>query len=99
MNRDEERSTIELLPLLNKRCTILVHLLRIAFTLIPIVLGIWVWLKIEWLYGLLIWMVGVFVGIIILSKLKIAYVPHSQHELSHSTTAILKWFIAKRFCK
>jgi hypothetical protein len=99
MNRDEEKPIIELLPPLNQRCAMLVRLLRIAFTLIPIIIGVWAWLTVGWLYGLLIWMVGVFASIIILSKLKLAYVPLNQHELSHSTTAILKWYVAKRFCE
>jgi len=99
MNRNEEKPTVELLPPLSKRCEMIVRILRISFTLVPIIIGIWAWLKFGWLYGLFFWIVGVFAGIIILSKLKIAYVPLNQHELSHSATAILKWYVAKRFCE
>jgi len=99
MNRNEEKPIIELLPPLNKRCTMIVQILRISFTIVPLSLGVLAWLKFDWLYGLLFWIVSVFASIIILSKLKIAYVPLNQHELSHSTTAILKWYVAKRFCE
>jgi len=99
MNRNEEKPIIELLPPLNKRCKIIVRLLRISFTLIPIGIGVWAWFNFGWLYGLLVWIVAVFTGLIILSKLKIAYVPLNQHELSHSATAILKWYVAKELCR
>jgi hypothetical protein len=99
MNQNKEKPIIELLPPMNRRCKIIVGLLRAAFTLIPIGLGLSAWLKFGWLYGLLIWMVGVFAGLIILSKLKLAYVPLNQHELPHSASTILKWYVAKAFCR
>ncbi|BDY11799.1 hypothetical protein [Hydrogenimonas cancrithermarum] len=98
MNEQEEKPIVELLPPLNKKCQMIVVLLRAAFTLVPIFLGIWAWLEFGWLYGLLVWLAAVFAGMIILSKLKIAYIPFNQHELSHSATAILKWYVTKRIC-
>ena len=95
---NEVKPIIELLPPLDKKCKIAVALLRSAFTLVPLLLGAVMWAEYGWLYGVLLWMVGVFAGLIILSKLKIAYVPHNQHELSHSATAILKWYVAKELC-
>ncbi len=96
---NEEKPIIELLPPLDKKCKIAVVLLRAAFTLVPILLGAAVWAEFGWLYGLLAWIACVFAGLIILSKLKIAYVPLNQHELSHSATAILKWYAAKEICR
>ncbi|WP_457595610.1 hypothetical protein [Hydrogenimonas sp.] len=96
MNQD--KPTIELLPPLDRKCRALVLSLRLAFTLLPLLIGGWAWLEAGWLYGVLLWMVAVFAGLIVLSKLKLAYVPREQHELSHSATAILKWYVARRFC-
>ncbi len=95
---NEGKPIIELLPPLDKKCKITVALLRAAFSLVPIGLGAIIWAEYGWLYGLLVWTAAVFAGLIILSKLKIAYVPLSQHELSHSATAILKWYAAKEIC-
>jgi len=95
---NEGKPIIELLPPLDRRCKIAVALLRAAFSLVPVLLGAAVWAGYGWLYGLLVWTAAVFAGLIILSKLKIAYVPLTQHELSHSATAILKWYVAKEFC-
>ncbi len=89
---------IELLPPLDRTCKALVLAFRLAFTLVPLLLGCWAWLEAGWLYGVLSWLAAVFAGMILLSKLKLAYVPHEQHELSHSATAILKWYVARRFC-
>ena len=94
----EEQPTIDLLPPLNRKCLMLVHGLHGLFIFVPVLLGIWSWLEFGWLYGLLVWLVAVFAGMIIISKLKLAYIPFNQHELSHSTTAILKWVVFKRFC-
>ncbi len=95
---NDKKPIIELLPPLDRRCKALVALLRAAFTAVPMLLGLWAGIEFGWLYGLLLWMTAVFAGLIILSKLKIAYVPLSQHELSHSATAILKWFVSSEFC-
>ncbi|BBG65852.1 hypothetical protein NNO_1149 [Hydrogenimonas sp.] len=95
---NEVKAIIELIPPLDKKCKIAATLLRSAFTLVPLLLGAVVWAQYGWLYGVLLWMAGVFAGLIILSKLKIAYVPHNQHELPHSATAILKWYVAKELC-
>lgn len=98
-NQTNERPTIELLPQLNRRCRIVVMLLRVAFALVPVAIGLWAWSKLGWLYGLMAWLTALFAGIIVLSKLKLAYIPFDQHELSHSTTAILTWFVARRLCR
>ena len=72
--------------------------MRAAFSLVPLAIGAIMWVEFGWLYGLTAWIAAVFAGLIILSKLKIAYVPLNQHELSHSATAILKWYAAKEIC-
>ena len=97
-NGYEEKPTIELLPQLNRKCLLLVHALHGLFLFVPVLLGLWAWMEFGWFYGLLVWLVAVFAGTILLSKLKLAYIPFNQHELSHSTTAILKWVVFKRFC-
>ena len=99
MNEAKPIIKIELLPPLNEKCKIAVTILRIAFTLIPVILGVCVWVLSGWLFGLLIWIIGIFAGLILLSKLKVAYVPFNQHELSHLATTILKWYVAKEFCE
>ena len=98
MYEPEEKPPIELLPPLSRRCRIAVMALRAAFTLVPLALGCWTWMQMGWFYGLLAWLAGVFAGMILLSKLKVAYIPFDQHELSHSATAIIRWFAAKRLC-
>ena len=95
---NEGKQIIELLPPLDKKCKTAVALLRAAFSLVPIGFGAVIWAEFGWLYGLSVWIAAVFAGLIILSKLKIAYVPLNQHELSHSATAILKWYAAKEIC-
>ncbi|WP_456322094.1 hypothetical protein [Hydrogenimonas sp.] len=90
---------IELPEKLSRRCEAAVWLLRIGFTLVPIAIGLWAWSEMGWLYGLLAWLMAIFVGMIVLSKLKLAHIPFSQHELSHSTYTILKWFVIKNICR
>jgi hypothetical protein len=97
-NGYEEKPTVELLPPLSGRCMLLVRALHGLFLLVPVLVGLWAWLEFGWLYGLLIWLSAVFAATIVLSKLKLAYIPFDQHELSHSTAAILKWVVFKRFC-
>ena len=98
VNMYEEKPTVDLLPPLSRRCLLLVHALHGLFLFVPILLGIWSWMAFGWLYGLLVWLATIFAGMIMLSKLKLEYIPFDQHELSHSTTAILKWVVFKRFC-
>ncbi|WP_456450657.1 hypothetical protein [Hydrogenimonas sp.] len=97
-NGYEEKPVIELLPPLSRKCLLLVHALHALFLLVPVLLGVWAGVEFGWLYGLLLWLSAVFAGMIIISKLKLAYIPFSQHELSHSTAAILKWTVFRRFC-
>ncbi len=95
---NSEKPIIELLPPLHGRCRALVIVLRTAFSAVPLLLGVWSGAEFGWFYGLLVWIAAVFAGLILLSKLKLTYVPLNQHELSHSSTAILKWFVALRLC-
>ncbi|WP_201353249.1 hypothetical protein [Hydrogenimonas urashimensis] len=94
----EEKPTIDLLPPLKPKCLMLVRLLHVLFLFVPILLGIWFADLFGWFYGLLLWIAAVFAAMIILSKLKLAYIPFNQHELSHSTAAILKWYVYREFC-
>ncbi|MCF6201272.1 MAG: hypothetical protein L3J42_03975 [Hydrogenimonas sp.] len=96
---NKERPIIELLPPLSKKCRAIVIMLRATFTLIPILIGIWSGAEFGWLYGLLFWILSIFASLIVLSKIKLAFVPLNQHELSHSATAILKWYAAKEICR
>ena len=97
-NMYEEKPVIDLLPQLPKRCILLVHALHALFIFVPVLLGWWAWSEFGWLYGLLVWLAALFAGMIVISKLKLAYIPFDQHELSHSTTAILKWVVYRKFC-
>ncbi len=96
---NDEKPVIELLPPLSGRCKLIVTALRASFTLVPILLALWGGAEFGWLYAFFIWIGAVFAGLIILSKLKTSYVPPTQHELSHSATAIIKWFAAYRLCE
>ncbi len=93
-----EKPAVELLPPLGKKCLLLVRILHGLFLLVPVLLGVWIASEFGWLYGLLAWLAALFAGVIVLSKLKLAYIPFDQHELPHSTSAILKWVVFRRFC-
>ena len=99
MNRhDTDRPIIELLPPLPKKCLAIVHLLHIAMIVGPLLIAYGIGETFGWLDGFFAWLAGVFAAMIVISKIKLNSVPLEQHELSHSTTAILKWFVARRFC-
>ena len=97
-NGYEEKPAIELLPSLSRKCQWMARALHGLFLLIPVSLGIWLGAEFGWLYGLMGWLSALFAGMIVLSKLKLAFIPFDQHELPHSTATILKWTVFRRFC-
>jgi len=91
--------TIELLPPFSPRCRFFAVTLHGALIGMPMLLGVWLGSAFGWLYGFFGWLAAVFAGMIVVSKLKLHYVPLEQHELPHATHTILKWVVYRRFCQ
>ncbi|WP_457596540.1 hypothetical protein [Hydrogenimonas sp.] len=86
------------IPQLSRRCRWLVYLLHALFIALPVAAGLWVGNAFGWLYGFFAWLAAAFAGMIVISKIKLHYVPLEQHELPHATQAILRWWVFRRFC-
>ena len=98
LSNRQEKPTIDILPPMSRRCMAIVRGLHLLFLLIPLLLGLWIGEAFGWLYGLFAWMGAVFAAMIVLSKLKLAFIPFEQHEVPHSTAAILRWTVYRKFC-
>ncbi|WP_353662665.1 hypothetical protein [Hydrogenimonas sp. SS33] len=90
---------VDLLPTLPFRCRAMTAVLHAILVGVPFLFGLWLGSETGWLYGFFGWLASVFAGMIIVSKLKLHYVPLQQHELPHATHTILKWAVYKRFCQ
>ena len=97
-SRYRETPTIDILPPMSRRCMAIVRGLHLLFLAAPVLFGLWIGEAFGWLYGLFAWMGAVFAAMIVLSKLKLTFIPFEQHEVPHSTASILRWVVYRKFC-
>ena len=81
-------------------CKCLVSFLYFLLAFTPIIVGLWV----EYIYddiwlGIMFFLFLTLVSGIVSSKMRVHSIPFEQREMSYSTLAIVKWFVAKNLCE
>jgi len=90
---------IELVPKIRGFwCKVIMYGLYGGLTLIPLLVGIWIGYIYNIWIGIAFFLFLTLVCGVISSKMRIMSIPFEQREMSYSTMAIVKWYIAKNIC-
>lgn len=90
---------IELIPKIRGFwCKVVLYSLYNALTFTPLFVGGWVGYVYNLWIGIAFFLFLTLVSGVISSKMRIASIPFEQREMSYSTMAIVKWYVAKNIC-
>jgi len=67
-------------------------------TFAPLVVGVWIGYVYDLWIGIAFFLFLTLVSGVICSKMRICSIPYEQREMSYSTMAIVKWYLAKNIC-
>ena len=96
---DQIPPIIEIIPKIQGFwCRVLMYTLYGALTFTPIAVGVGLgYLYNLWL-GIAFFLFLTLVSGVISSKMRVCSIPFEQREMSYSTMAIVKWYVAKNIC-
>ncbi|MBP1681365.1 MAG: hypothetical protein H6Q35_1704 [Proteobacteria bacterium] len=90
---------IELIPKIRGFwCKVVLYSLYSVLTFTPFLVGGWVGYVYNLWIGIAFFLFLTLVSGVISSKMRIASIPFEQREMSYSTMAIVKWYVAKNIC-
>ena len=69
-----------------------------ALTFLPLIVDIWIGYAYDPWIGIAFFLFLTLVSGVVSSKMRIVSIPFEQREMSYSTMAIVKWYIAKNIC-
>ena len=96
---DELPPIIELVPKIHGFwCRTVMFILYGTLTFVPLLMGIWIGYMYNPWIGIAFFLFLTLVSGVISSKMRIASIPFEQREMSYSTMAIVKWYVAKNIC-
>ncbi|WP_333802984.1 hypothetical protein [Sulfurospirillum sp.] len=96
---DQIPPIIEIIPKIRGFwCRIVMFCLYGALAYAPSLVGIWIGYVYNILIGIAFFLFLTLVSGVISSKMRIASIPFEQREMSYSTMAIVKWYLAKNIC-
>ncbi len=101
--RDEELikvyPTIENTPKMEGiRCKMLAYSIFFGLAILPIMIGLYVWLVYDWMIAIGTVLFAYLVSTIVGSKLRLESLPLDQRERNFSSLDIAKWYVDKHFC-
>ena len=79
-------------------CRVLLFSLYAALTFLPFVIGVWIGYVYNIWVGIAFFLLLTIVSGVISSKMRVCSIPFEQREMSYSTMAIIKWYLAKNIC-
>jgi len=79
-------------------CKVLMFSLYGILTFAPLVVGVWIGYVYDLWIGIAFFLFLTLVSGVICSKMRICSIPYEQREMSYSTMAIVKWYLAKNIC-
>jgi hypothetical protein len=79
-------------------CRVAMFSLYSLLTFTPIIVGIWLGYDYNIVIGIAFFLFLTLVSGIVSSKMRVCSIPFEQREMSYSTMAIVKWYLAKNIC-
>lgn len=96
---DQIPSIIEIIPKIRGFwCRVAMFSLYGALTYTPIIVGIWLGYIYNIGIGIAFFLFLTLVSGVVSSKMRVCSIPFEQREMSYSTMAIVKWYLAKNIC-
>ena len=96
---DQIPPIIEIIPKIKGFwCRIAMFSLYGALTYAPSLVGIWIGYFYTIGLDIAFFLFLTLIGGIICSKMRVCSIPFEQREMSYSTMAIVKWYLAKNIC-
>lgn len=95
----KEYPTIENTPIMiGTRCKLLAYSVFFGLAILPIMIGLYVWLQYDWMVAIGALLFSYMVTTVVGSKLRLESLPHDQRERNFSSLEIAKWYVSKNFC-
>lgn len=79
-------------------CRVAMFSLYGALTYTPIIVGSWLGYIYHIVIGIAFFLFLTLVSGVISSKMRVCSIPFEQREMSYSTMAIVKWYLARNIC-
>jgi len=96
---DQIPPIIEIIPKIRGFwCRVAMFSLYGALTYTPIIVGIWLGYIYNIVIGIAFFLFLTLVSGVISSKMRVCSIPFEQREMSYSTMAIVKWYLARNIC-
>lgn len=90
---------IEIIPMIKGFwCKLLLYTFYALLTFSPLCMGIWIGFAYDIWMGIFFFLFLTLVSGVVSSKMRVHSIPYAQREMSYSTMAIVKWYIAKNIC-
>ncbi len=91
--------TIELVPKIKGFwCKLAMYALYTALSIVPMILGLYIGYMYDIWLGVIAFLFLTLVSGVVSSKMRICSIPPAQREMSYTTMAIVKWYLAKNIC-
>jgi len=95
----KEEDEINITPVINGfKCKVLVYGVFFGLTVLPFIVGLYIWYKYNWLIAIGVVLFLYLVSSIIGSKLRLSSLPSKLKERSLSSLEIAKWYVHQHFC-
>lgn len=96
---DQVPPIIEIIPKIRGFwCRVIMFGFYGALTFLPLIVGVWIGYAYDPWIGIAFFLFLTLVSGVVSSKMRIVSIPFEQREMSYSTMAIVKWYIAKNIC-
>jgi len=69
-----------------------------VLTFTPLIAGLWIGYVYDLWIGIAFFLFLTLVSGVVCSKMRVCSIPYEQREMSYSTMAIVKWYVAKNIC-
>ena len=79
-------------------CLIALYSIYALLTFTPLAAGFWIGFAFDIWVGIAFFLFLTLVSGVVSSKMRVSSIPYAQREMSYTSMAIVKWYVAKNVC-